>query len=420
MKKQKKRESGLCIECKATGQNKYAHYLDEHGNKNRLCAMHAKLRKTWVPNINKRKPRRKYCIDCEIQGKETQAVYADENGKTNQFCAKHAKIHGVWIKRGYLCILCPKTKPKIASYADEKGKAKKYCAKHAREKNCDLIEHRPYCVECLPNKIYAKYPKGTKNTEKLYCMLHAKAHECYEFLNPCKMCPKDNIKSAHFKDEMGKRTLCSEHARENGTYALQYPCIECLVEPGAILTTESFQNVDGKVNLCEKHALKKGLITKSSGRASMSVCKVFDQLEKELNIELQHAHFKTPTDCPSIKEEYNIPGTNYHVDAFDAASDTVYEYQGTHVHGVVPSHPDFFKFSTFLVKFTNAALFKKTILRLRDIRQRTKFNIFMIWSNEERKLNGQPISSILHNLNEYDCYDCDSDMPTNFLIKQHI
>ena len=55
--------------------------------------------------------------------------------------------------------------------------------------------------------------------------------------------------------------------------------------------------------------------------------------------------------------EFRVPGTRYHVDAYDPETRTIYEHLGNHVHGYPPTHPQFTEDSTFLPGRPNRELY---------------------------------------------------------------
>jgi hypothetical protein len=120
-------------------------------------------------------------------------------------------------------------------------------------------------------------------------------------------------------------------------------------------------------------------------------------LEKELGITLQHAHYSTSCDSPSMRDEYKIPNTNYRVDAFDRENKVIYEYHGNHVHGYPPNHAKYNDISTFTKKL-NSKMYEKTMNRMKFISEITHFKVKFIWGHEYDKIKKttQSLMSIIH------------------------
>lgn len=74
----------MCRDCPEDAK-KQAHYPDEHGNQNKLCAPCAKQDGTWTVQNP--------CRDCPEHAKK-QANYPGEDGNQNKLCARCAKQHG--------------------------------------------------------------------------------------------------------------------------------------------------------------------------------------------------------------------------------------------------------------------------------------------------------------------------------------
>jgi hypothetical protein len=132
---------------------------------------------------------------------------------------------------------------------------------------------------------------------------------------------------------------------------------------------------------------------------SRIACEVWDKLEVELGIKLQHAHYSLLCDYPSMVDEYQIPNTNYRVDSFDQENKVIYEYHGNFVHGYPPNHDKFNDISKF-TKESNATMYDKTINRMKFIFDKTGFTVKYIWGHEYDKIRKttQSLMNIVHEL----------------------
>ena len=108
---------------------------------------------------------------------------------------------------------------------------------------------------------------------------------------------------------------------------------------------------------------------------------------------LQHIHFVPGHDLPS-GNEFCIPGTRYHVDAYHPETQTVYEYLGNHVHGYPPHHPKFTEKSTFLTGRTNRELYTQTMERLVLIATQG-FRVHYLWDHDYVSIQHKPFANVL-------------------------
>ena len=77
-----------CRDC-PEGAKREAHFVDETGASNKLCADHARIAGTHEV--------RNPCRDCQ-EGAKLQANYKDETGASSKLCAKHAVLAGTHVE----------------------------------------------------------------------------------------------------------------------------------------------------------------------------------------------------------------------------------------------------------------------------------------------------------------------------------
>lgn len=363
-----------------------AAYPDEHGNLNKLCSTHAKERGCWK-GLDP-------CRDCPNDNK-VQANYPDEVGHPKKLCATHAEQAGCY-QVSKPCRDCPEHNKLSAGYEDEYGNSGILCASHAK-----IVHSYKLPIPCkmcpCEMKISAFYPDEYGTTHQL-CAEHAKQIGTYELSNLCERCLIDEIQqTSSYSNEHGiSKKLCAEHAKQIGTYVKLKPCRDCSIKNkvGARYCDEN-----GKANiLCAKHAYALGLISKPVSGCSKIACEVWDKLEIELNVKLQHAHFTSNVlDLPSTTDEYRIPNTKYRVDAFDLKNKMIFEFYGHLWHGYNPDHEKFHEFSP-LTKKSNEKMYLHTMERMKFISEMTDFTIHYIWKDEYLKIRktAHSLKSIIH------------------------
>ena len=113
---------------------------------------------------------------------------------------------------------------------------------------------RMLCTVCVIKTANYKDKEGRCN--KL-CSDHAREAGTYVVQNPCRDCPNDNKLDAAYKDEDGRcKKLCSAHAREAGTYVVLNPCRDC---PDDNKQDAAYKDEDGRCKkLCSAHAREAG------------------------------------------------------------------------------------------------------------------------------------------------------------------
>ncbi len=359
---------------------------DEFGNLRKLCVAHAKE----VGSHTIRYP----CRECP-EDEKLQSIYPDEFGNTFMLCTLHAKQFGTYIMPNQ-CVRCPKDAKLQSTFPDKFGNTKSLCTTHAKEAGT-FFNINP-CRDCpLDDKLHASYPDESGKL-KILCSEHAKIVGTYIVKYPCRDCSDDSKIESIFPDEFGNlNMLCSKHSKLVGSHIINNPCRDC---DSTEKLSSGFPDEFGNSNkLCATHAYLLGLIPKPIFGCSRIACEVWDKLEVELGIKLQHAHYSLLRDCPSMKDEYQIPNTNYRVDAFDHENKVIYEYHGNFVHGYPPNHPKFNDISKF-TKESNKTMYDKTISRMKFINDKTGFTVKYIWGHEYDEIRKKPnsVSSITHEL----------------------
>ena len=204
----------------------------------------------------------------------------------------------------------------------------------------------------------------------------------------------DLIRHPHTKnpDEEGNRNrLCAEHAHRAGSHQVQNPCRDC---PPTSKKESHYADEEGNHNrLCATHAYAAGTVAKPCVGASRIACAAWHRLEKAQGIQLQHVHFVPGQDVPD-GTEFRVPGTRYHVDAYDPKTRTIYEYLGNHVHGYPPTHPQFTEDSTFLPGRSNRELYAQTMERLVLIAT-LGFRVYYLWHHDYVLIQHKPCSHVL-------------------------
>ncbi len=376
----------LCHDCLPTIQ-KSATFPDKSGKANMLCTAHAKLQNTFFERFP--------CLDC--LPRKITANYANANGNY-VYCARHARLHQCFVPQN-ACRDCADGAKMEANFDDEFGNARILCSLHAKAVNSHHIMFA--CSACPDDaKIAAGWPDKTGKLNRLCCN-HAKDAGTYFLAQPCRDCSSTNKLTGRYPDEFGKgHQLCATHARIIGTYFIENPCELC---PEANPLCASFPNAENVANkLCAEHSYLSGLSARPVTGCSKIACEVWDRLEKELDITLQHAHYANAESIPSRREEFKIPTTNFTVDAVDHANKVIYEYNGP-FHGVEESHSTFKNYSRVTKTHTNASLLEKTLVRLRKIKAITGFKIYIVWYYDYAKIQKkkQPVSPILRDLDAY-------------------
>ena len=122
-------------------------------------------------------------------------------------------------------------------------------------------------------------------------------------------------------------------------------------------------------------------------------CAAWYRLEKAQGSRLQHVHFVPGQDVPD-GTEFRVPGTRYHVDAYDPETRTIYEYLGNHVHGYPPTHPKFTEDSKFLPGRSNRELYVQTMERLVRIAA-LGFRVYYLWHHDYVSIQHKPFSNVL-------------------------
>ena len=150
--------------------------------------------------------------------------------------------------------------------------------------------------------------------------------------------------------------------------------------------------------LCATHAYELGLLLKPVSGCSRVACEVWDRLELEMGIKLQHAHFSF-TRKPSVLDEHKV--LKYRVDAFDSKNKIIYEFLGTHCHGFPPEHSKFYHFSSFTNE-SNATMYFKTMERMNIIANRSGLQVKFIWSHKYDKVKktAHSLKPIIHSLDK--------------------
>ena len=148
-----------------------------------------------------------------------------------------------------------------------------------------------------------------------------------------------------------------------------------------------------KHKLCATHAYAAGTVAKPYAGASRIACAAWHRLEQIQGIRLQYVHFVPGQDVPD-GTEFRVPGTRYHVDAYDPSTKTIYEYLGNHVHGYPPTHPQFTEDSTFLTGRTNRELYAQTMERLVLIAT-LGFRVYYLWHHDYVSIQHKPCSNIM-------------------------
>jgi hypothetical protein len=336
------------------------------------------------------KRKRPVCRVCPVDCKK-QAAYPDQHGNQNQLCAKHARLLGSHQVLNP-CRDCPVDCKKQSNYPDEHGNKKKLCAKHARLLGSHQVLNP--CRDCpVDCKKQASYPDEHGDRNQL-CAKHARLLGSHQVRNPCRDCPVDCKKQACYPDKHGNPDkLCAKHARLLGSHQVQNPCRDCPVD---CKKQSKYPDEHGNERiLCAEHSYLVGAAPKPISGCSIEACCVWDRLERELNIKLQHRHFVAHQELPT-GSEFKIPGTNYKADAYCAETGDIYEYHGNTWHGFPPNHPDFFGFSKRTGR-TNQSLYMETMARMDKIKElHPDRNLYYIWSHEITKNVFQSVMSSLH------------------------
>jgi hypothetical protein len=359
---------------------------NEFGKLYKLCVTHAKE----VGSNTIRNP----CRECPEDAK-LHSIFPDEFGNTFMLCTSHAKQFGTFIILDP-CTRCP-TDAKLRSiYPDEFGNAKSLCTSHAKEAGTYFIISP--CRDCpLDDKLHASY-KDESGNSNILCSEHAKIIGTFILKYPCRDCGDDSKTESIFPDEFGNSNmLCSKHSKIVGSHFVFNPCRDC--DPNEKLSAGFADEFGNSNKLCSKHAYILGLIPKPIFGCSRIACEVWDKLEVELGIKLQHAHYSLVCDYPSRQDEYKIPNTNYSVDAFDKENKVIYEYLGNFVHGYPPNHKKFDDYSYFKKEYYSTMHYE-TIDRIRIITELTGFAVKYIWGHEydEIKRSSRSLMSIMHEL----------------------
>ena len=171
-----------------------------------------------------------------------------------------------------------------------------------------------------------------------------------------------------------RATYCCTHMQPGMVNVVSRRCSAL-----ACATVGHFKGHAGE-NLCATHAYEAGTLARPHPGASREACVVFDKLERELGITLQHIHFVPGQEVPTGRE-HRIPNTRYRVDAYDAASGDMYEYHGNAWHGYPPDHPKHQDWSKPMKEW-NAVLYARTMERMSTIMARTGARLFYVWGHE--------------------------------------
>ena len=109
------------------------------------------------------------------------------------------------------------------------------------------------CSKC---ELSPNYPDEEGKPNRL-CSTHAKEAGSYAVQQPCRDCPDDEKLKAHYPDEEGKpNRLCSTHAKEAGSHVVRNPCRDC---PDDNKIEANYPDEEGKPkHLCCIHAKATG------------------------------------------------------------------------------------------------------------------------------------------------------------------
>jgi hypothetical protein len=155
------------------------------------------------------------------------------------------------------------------------------------------------------------------------------------------------------------------------------------------------------LRFCFLHASEDGVHVGGWADASKIACTCFDRIATKLGIPLEEMQHKHSCFNDGLSgSEFNIPGTNFHVDAFHKETQTCFEFLGNLWHSYPIDHPKHLQTGTkrrhplTQSLLTNAELFHETMERLRCI-QSKGYRVRYIWEHEFMKINKKPLSNVM-------------------------
>jgi hypothetical protein len=319
----------------------------------------------------------KRCVECS-----TRASYGKIGALQSDVshCAQHADD----TMENLLSKKCKAPNCRVGACYGLKGtKTLLYCAPHSDKmtmenlfcKRCDILD-------CMKVPCY-----GVPGSPATRCEPHAD-----HMVNVTgKRCDFDNCETLPCFGYIGGKATeafrCAEHADFETMEDLVHKrcdALDCNLRAG-------FPNALGEpLCFCFLHASQDGVNVGGWKDASKIGCKCFDRLEEQLGVSLQHKHscFKDGLSG----SEFRIPGTDFHVDAFDSQSQTCYEFLGNLWHGYPTEHPKHFQIGSkrrhqvTQALLTNAEMFQETMERLKFV-QSKGYRVRYIWEHEFMEIN---------------------------------
>ena len=234
-----------------------AAFPDAEGAKDRLCAGHAKRRRTFICKSP--------CEKCAQIGVQKRGTYPNKAGRKRALCAEHARDDDTW-QTLYPCEECVAQQmqpPTAATFPNARGQINKLCSLHSRKAGTHRVHHP--CQGCIragaTPVISAAFPNAFGLPNQL-CKAHAIEIGIYTLSRPCEQCIADGVDtpvSAGFADEHGRTNkLCSVHAKAAGSYIMMTPCVVCVEENADPIMSGTYADDTGSKKLCTKHAKQAG------------------------------------------------------------------------------------------------------------------------------------------------------------------
>lgn len=354
----------ICEDCKL----KKPHYGTWHDNgmaNRRWCMDCAKMHEHFVDFTTK----------CEDYKKKQRryGTWNDDGTVNKRWCSDCAKMHDNYVDFIRKCEECKEKQPHYGTWNDDGTANKRWCVSCAKKHDI-YVDFTRKCEDCKE-----KTPTyGTLNKDGIgnrrWCLNCAKTHDDYiDFQAKCEDC---KIKTPHYgtvnEDKTSNRKWCLECARKHASYVdLHTKCVSC---------QEKRSSKDGYCTTCHPNHIP------SMTGSSKQACEFIDELEKQLQVKIQHQHYDK-LNGSIFGNEKSIEGTKYRFDGFVMDGKLSFaikekgcgvEFHGVEFHGYPNNeHKDE---KNYFGK-TYGELYEKTIKREQDI-SALGYTLIRIFSNQ--------------------------------------
>ena len=245
-----------------------------------------------------------------------------------------------------------------------------------------------YCTRCFTLGILkvASFSNGLK-CNKL-CAKHAREQGTYSVQSPCLDCLAGGVrKQGTFR--YGKLRLCSKHARQRGVVTTKkkkfYLCPDCTQPRLGTFKSPTLK----KVRYCCEHAVKRGLHTATLAGSSKIACAFFDALERETGE--RHEYRDRYVDGQVIRNEKRglIPGRKQRPDSYVEARKEVWLFHGTYFHGCPKEMRHEIKLVHGVGRQSLDVLWNKTLRSMQRYKE-NGFSVKYVLEHEFRKHRTRP------------------------------